>query len=277
VNQLIEATLDDLMWKIEKGTGDWVRDWVSGGVPRNYTTGRRYHGVNILLLWSARDVNRYPSGDWATYKQWAASGRQVKGGETSTAIFIMKDALKKGGDRDNPADHYRLMRCAFVFNAAQLVAPPDRVTEAVTPAQRDAACDRLVAATGALIGEGEQPLYRPAADMILIPPIGRFMSAEGYYATLFHELAHWTGHKDRLDRHEDYAFEELVAELGAAFTCSTMGVAFDTDNTAAYLRSWLRSVRQERGAALMRAASLASKAHDFIVSRETKEEDAMAA
>jgi len=275
MNQLIERTLDDLVERIEKGTGDWIRDWVSGSVPLNYTTSRQYHGINILLLWGAKEKAGYPSSEWATYKQWAASGHQVKAGEKSSTIFISKDALKKGGDKANPDDHYRLLRCAFVFNAAQLVVPPDKVTEAVTEAQRDEACDRLVLATGAAIGDGDQPLYRPTADMILIPPISKFVSAEGYYATLFHELIHWTGHKTRLDRKEDYADEELVAEFGAAFTCAGLGVTYCSDNFAAYLRSWLGRTK-DKGAALMKAASLASKAHEFIMSHQQKE-DAIAA
>jgi len=275
MNQLIERTLEDLVERIEKGTGDWIRDWVSGGVPRNYTTSRQYHGVNILLLWAAKERSGYPSNEWATYKQWAASGLQVKAGEKSSTIFISKDALKKGGDRDNPDDHYRLLRCAFVFNAAQLLVPPDRVTEAVTSVQRDEACERLITATGAAIAEGEQPLYRPAADTILCPPPEKFVSVEAYYATLFHELVHWTGHKTRLARIETYADEELVAEFGAAFACAELHVTYSSDNFAAYLRGWL-SKTKDRGAALMKAASLASKAHEYIMSHQQKE-DAIAA
>jgi len=288
MNQLIEATLEDLVAKIENGTGDWIHDWVGGGVPRNHTTSRRYHGINILLLWAAKEASNFPTGDWATYKQWAASGHQVKRGEKSSTIFISKDALKRGGDAANPDDHYRLLRCAFVFNAAQLVEPPATVTEPVTPIQRIERCEKLVAATGATFEVADHPAYVPGRDVIKMPPIVGFISSEGYYATVFHELVHWTGHKTRLDRllsysfdarigNSDYAFEELVAEFGQAFLCAELGVYGVNENAAAYLRNWLKAVKQDRGAALMKAASLASKAHEYLVSRETKTEDAMAA
>jgi antirestriction protein ArdC len=281
VNQLIESTLEALVHRIETGTGNWIKDWADDGMPQNWTTKRYYHGVNVLLLWAARANAAYPTSQWATYKQWLASGYQVKSGERSSTVFITKDALKRGGDKDNPEDHYRLLRGAFVFNAAQLTLPPPVEAVALTPRQRDAACDALVEATGADIRAGPSPRYTMGGDFIEIPDIDYFTSTEGYYATLFHELVHWTGAKARLDRPmggSDYAAEELVAELGQVFVCAEMGVTSEdvNDNNAAYLRSWLGRV-PDKGKALMAAASKASKAHEYLmVSRETKEDLQMA-
>lgn len=278
MNQLVEATLDALVARIESGTGKWVKDWIGGGMPANWTTKKNYHGVNTLLLWDARARAGYPTSQWATYKQWQGAGRQVRQGEKSAVIFIAKDALKKGGDPANSDDHYRLLKCAFVFNAAQLTEPPEIVTGQVTGHEKIDRCEAIVKATGAMIGNGDTPLYRPSADIILIPPLSKFLTVEGYYVTLFHELVHWTGHKNRLDRNDlSYATEELVAELGATFLCAELGIEKVEDNAAAYLRSWLQHIKLDKGRALMRAAAAASKAHEFIlVSRETKEDLAMA-
>jgi antirestriction protein ArdC len=278
MNQLIEATLAELVDKIENGSGDWVKDWLADeGMPRNFTTRRHYHGVNVLMLWAARGKAGYPTSQWASYKQWLGAGYQVKSGERSTPVFITKDALKRGGDPDNRDDHYRLLRAAFVFNAAQLTLPPEIPVVHRTAVERSAACEALIVGSGADIRPGPQPAYSPSKDIVMMPPIDSFTSADGYYATIFHELVHWTGHASRLARKEDgYAEEELVAEMGAAFTCATMGVAYPADNFAAYMREWLGQVK-DKPVALMKAASAASKAHEWLtVSRETQEDIAMA-
>lgn len=282
MNQLIEKTLDDLVARIEAGTGDWYADWIGGGLPTNYTTGRRYHGANILLLWAGKERHGYATAQWATYRQWQQAGYQVKAAERSTVIFITKEAVKKGGDKDNPDDRYRLLRCAYVFNAAQLTEPPALATVELGKAERIEACERLVERTGAVLVEGDSPAYSVTADTVRMPPIGRFLSTEGYYATLFHELVHWTAHKDRCDREMSkargpYAFEELVAELGAAFISSEMQLQIDRENSAAYLGNWLKATKEDRATTLMKAASAASKAHEFIIATEGKEVDALAA
>ena len=228
MNQLIEATLDDLIHRIETGTADWIKDWIADGLPQNFTTKRRYHGINVLLLSVAGSKGGYPTSKWASYKQWLAAGFQVKGGERSSTIFITKDALKKGGDTDNPRRPLpaAALRLRVQCGAADRAASPPRRGDPRSAGAAVTRCDRLIHDTGALILEGQQPLYRRIDDLIRMPDISQFMSAEGYYATLFHELVHWTGHSKRLDRdmRGAYADEELVAELAAAFICAEMQV-----------------------------------------------------
>src|SRR5690606_15997607 len=122
MNELIAATLDRLLADIESGKLDWKKTWIGGGLPSNYTTRRHYNGINILLLWIAAQSAGYPTQEWATYKQWQAAGHQVRKGQRSSTIFIVKDAVKKRDDGED--EHYRFFRCAFVFNAAQLTEPP---------------------------------------------------------------------------------------------------------------------------------------------------------
>jgi antirestriction protein ArdC len=285
MNQLVESTLALLIDRIEKGTGPWIKDWISGGSPVNGVTRRRYSGVNVLLLWAAKEKAAHSSQEWATYKQWQSLGLQVREGERSSIIFIAKDAVKKGGDKDNPEDRYRLLKCAFVFNACQLVTPPASPPTA-SENDRIERCELLVAACDPVIKADDSPAYRPSVDIVLMPGIGEFTSATAYYGTMMHELVHWTGHKTRLDRNlkggknsttDEYAREELVAELGAAFLCAELGLDY-LDSNASYLRSWLTRIdKAERPRALMQAASAATKAFEFIVSRETEKASEQAA
>lgn len=273
MNQLIEATLEAMLERIDNGKGDWIKEWVGGGAPRNAATGRHYRGINILLLWSARQSSAYSTNEWATYKQWLSVGKQVRKDQKSSTIFIMKDALKKGGDRDNKEDHYRLLRCAFVFNREQLTDPVVERVPPLPPEEKHARCATTVARTGARISDGPDAIYYNTSDRIEIPPAPRFTAWDTYYGTLFHELVHWTGHKSRLDRgmgeanHYRYAEEELVAELGAAFLCAEHDIINldTTENSAAYIRHWLAKAKGDRGSALMTAASAASKAVEFIM------------
>lgn len=273
MNQLVEQTIERLIANIETA-GEWFKTWTGGGLPRNYTTKARYHGVNILLLWAAQTEHGYQTAEWATYKQWQAMGYQVRQGEKSTVILIVKDALGKEKE-DGEREHYKMFKCAFVFNADQLIVKPDGLIaekKVMTEEERHRLCAELLATTGAsIMTKADRASYNKSIDVIGMPPIDSFISLDAYYATAFHELIHWTGHPSRLDRvmgkpGKDYAFEELVAEMGAAFLNTEFGIAeFDThDNSAAYLKTWLDFFKDDKAGALMRAASAASKAHEFI-------------
>ena len=126
-----------------------------------------------------------------------------------------------------------------------------------------AAVDALVHANGALIRHGgERAFYRPSTDTIHMPHPTRFESTEAYYAVLLHEHVHWVGHRSRCDRtaNQSYAFEELVAELGAAFLCAELGVsATPREDHAPYIKGWLSALREDHKV-IGRAAAAASKA-----------------
>ena len=270
MNILIEATMDRLVENIEAGL-DWKKTWISGGgLPTNYLTKRPYSGTNILLLWCAQQNSAYPTNQWATYKQWQQAGYQVRGGEKSHVILIVRDAVKDKGKETE--ERYRMFKAAFVFNAYQLAVIPADVgrKEPVLAEHRHAKCEALVKATGAAIIHGE-PCYVPAVDTVGMPHLDEFQSADAYYSTMFHELVHWTGHKSRLERlptgkGAEYAFEELIAELGAAFLDAEFGIedVAGHDNSAAYLTQWLKFFKDDKAAALMKAASAATKAVEFI-------------
>lgn len=245
------------------------------GMPRNAITGHRYSGINLLLL-------GLTGGSWATFKQWQGKGCKVKKGEKGTQIVFFKPL--KVEDRDTGEEiEIPMLKAFYVFHNAQVEATDDKSqafldTLACKPANKAqslADAEQWVANTGATIRHSERPsaFYSPMADYIHMPHAALFddtktsTATEAYYSTLLHELTHWTGHKSRCDRElkgkfgsPNYAFEELVAELGAAFQCALLGITPEPrEDHAQYLNSWVRCLKDEPKA-IFKAAALAEKA-----------------
>jgi len=239
-NQIIEA--------IEAGTEGWSMPWHTSNLttPRNATTGRCYRGVNILTLWAAAQYKSYNSGLWSTYKQWKEAGAQVRKGEKSTTVvfwkFLKKDQEDNNGNTTTTT--FPMARAYNVFNADQVDGFDLPVVE--NDNTRIDRAEQFVKATGADFQEGgDRAFYNPKDDYIQVPNLGAFLSTDAYYATLFHELTHWTGNSNRCDRDMSgrfgdisYAAEELVAELGSAFLCSDLGITNQPRaDHAAYMES----------------------------------------
>jgi len=250
-----------------------------GPLPRNGITGRRYSGVNILLLWGAVIAHGYPSQGWLTFKQALAVGRCVRKGERGVSVvyadrFTPKAEQQRATrDGDEPGKVSFLKRFT-VFDLAQCEGLSGVDPEPAPLPERQAISigEALIAATGAdfRIG-GPRAYYDPLFDYVQIPPQPAFADQINYYRTAFHELSHWTGHGARLNRDQSgvrggkaYAREELVAEMGAAFVCASLGIV-PTVRHADYIGAWLEVLREDNRA-IFRAASQASKAADLLLS-----------
>ncbi len=244
----------------------------------NISTGKRYTGINAFVLMLAGSTNNYSSNQWGTYKQWHAIGGQVKRGATGTKIIFYKKNEKQSADDDKPA-YYMVVRSFTVFNANQVEG-----VEHDEPIQLDennnvnplAALDSFVKATGASIKHaGDRAFYSMGDDYISMPEQTRFFQDEqfdataSYYSTLLHELTHWTGHKSRLERNmsqtkEEYAFEELIAEIGATFLCADFGIQTSIrDDHAGYIAAWLKILKNDNRA-IFKAATHAQKAVSYL-------------
>lgn len=250
----------------------WICPWhrAKGGLPRNALTRRTYRGINTLSLWCGGQAAGYADDRWATYRQWSELGAQVRKGEQGTPVLFFRD-LPQRQEEDDKADRRFVARASSVFNAQQVLGAPSlpeapRVAIDPTPA-----FDAFVARSGATVREGETACYVLSRDEIRMPSRDRFRSTEGYCSTIAHELVHWTGAKARLDRDlstrfgdRSYAAEELVAELGSAFVMAQLGIAPEPHpQHAAYMAGWMPLLRSD-GKALFTAASLASKAAQFL-------------
>lgn len=264
--------------ELERGAAPWIKPWsatAGRNVPQNAVTNRPYSGCNVILLWLARDCG-WATPRFLTYKQATESGGHVRKGERGTKVYFVKQ-LRVRDDNGDDADArlVPMMREYTVFNVDQCEGLPDNVKEGApmrvrNPDARDALADEFFRTTGAVIQEGHgEAYYVPSKDFISMPAFAAFRGADHFYSTAFHEMTHWTGHKSRLDRDmknrfgsREYAAEELVAELGAAFLCAEFG--FDNDlRHAGYIATWIDLLKADKRA-FFTACSKASKAADYL-------------
>jgi len=298
-----QVVTDRIVAMLEKGGHVFRERWTRAaarGVPRNGKTGVPYRGANVLLLWEAAIEEGYASNVWLTYRQAQSLGAQVRKGERGVLCAHFERRARDGrGDvdgvlpvggageeavaADSGARAGVLMCLPFwLFNAAQIDGLPLEVVDlgvaaptasVQVPVER---AIRLLGGCNATIRHGfDQAAYLPGLDEIRLPWPRQFTSAEAQCATALHELVHWTGHPDRLNRcfgrrfgDAAYAFEELVAELGSAFVMGHCGLVDATvEGHAAYIGAWLQVLRGDR-MAIFTAARLAQEAFAFIVARE---------
>ena len=274
---------DKIIALMEAGPEAWQKTWsdaAAGGMPTNATTGAPYRGVNVLLLWSHRIEKGYTSNRWMTYRQASAAGAQVRKGEKSiTCVYF--EMIKKKNKEEGVREFFPMIRAFSLFNLDQIdnvpaeLMDPETDTAETMEFRRHEKAEQFLMATGARIDHnGHRAFYRPSTDHIILPEREAFITPANYYATACHELVHWTGHESRLDRDfskssrfddEHYAFEELVAELGASFLCGHFGFIDATvENHASYLASWIRGLKNDRNA-IFTAAKHASSAYDYLM------------
>lgn len=267
----------------------WRKPWCSdsnAGHPANVLTRKAYSGVNPLLLEIAAQKHGFTSRWWATFNQWSDLGGRVKArpadvptGKWGTQIVFCKPVRKtKLADGEEIDETYFVLRWYTVFNVDQVDGQFDRLRVGQSPlashevGQRYEQADAVIGATGAEIRYGgDRACYSISGDFVQVPPREHFVLHE-YYETIFHELVHWTEHPARLNwersRPENsYALGELIAELGGCYVSGELGLPLGENltNHAAYLKSWLTTMRQDPKF-IFRATSQASRAADFILS-----------
>lgn len=278
---MYQIVTDRIIAALENGVKPWACPWDKTQqcdmLPVNFKTKAQYSGVNILLLWSETVEKGYSSPYWLTYKQAAELGGNVIKGQKGATIIYYKLWEKKNDEGEEEKEIIPILKTFTVFNLDQIEnieKPAVTVSEERTKHsdfEVMANVEETIQKTGAVINHlGVRAFYSPSQDSITIPQRDRFQSSSDYYATLLHELTHWTAHQSRLDRNlkgkfgsKDYAFEELVAELGAAFCCADLGVFGDVQHES-YIASWLTALQNDKKY-IFKAASLASKAHQFLI------------
>ena len=276
---------------LERGNLTWLQPWQSGHAAGNISRplragGKAYRGVNILMLWASAMECGFNSPLWMTYKQAAELGGQVRKGEKGSLVVYADTYTKSGTDDkgEDVATTIPFMKGYTVFNSEQVDGLPPHFY-ATTAAdnqdiQRIEATEQFFAATGATVKHGgSQAFYSPSQDIVQMPEVSTFKNSESYYATLAHEMTHWTRHETRLDRDfgrkrfadAGYAMEELVAEIGAAFLCADLGITPETrEDHAAYVASWLKVLKDDKRANFT-AASHAQRAADHLHSYQAEE------
>jgi antirestriction protein ArdC len=284
---LYQEITDKIVAQLEQGRVPWVQPWFGSGagisapvgLPKNAATRRPYTGINILILWCAVAERGFTCQNWLTFRQALKIGAHVRKGEKGTTVvyadrFIpYRERTRAAETGDDPAAIPFLKRFT-VFNADQcedlpaaIAPPPAPVDDNLILPQAEA----LIRATGADIRiGGNRAFYVPSADYIQVPPPSAFFEPINFHRTVFHECGHWSGHVSRLNRDHSggfgsssYAREELVAEMTGAFVCAALSIV-PTVRHADYLASWLEVLREDNRA-IIRAASAASKAADYLL------------
>ena len=257
--------------KLEQGTTPWVKPWTGVPVSRPLRScGTPYRGMNTFWLWMMADAAGYASPYWMTYRQCQALGGQVRKGEKSTIAIFYKTYAKEVETADDGDDTQtrRVLKSYAVFNTDQCDGLPEmygptNLVEAAEPAGREDHLDAFFANVGAqLRHHGCEAYYEPVPDRITMPLADRFEGYDHYYATLAHELSHWSGHGSRLGRDlkncfgsRTYATEELIAELSAAILGAELGLPVaHLDHHASYIAHWLQLLQSDERAILTAAA-----------------------
>lgn len=277
IYQEVTNKIIDLM---ETHGSNWTQPWTAqtGGLPYNAVTKKHYNGMNVILLGCAG----YSSPVWATYKQWKTKGCQVRRGEKGTMGIFYK-AIQITDQETEEEKTIPMIRSFVLFNSAQVDGYTEEQAPEITEEERNEIADMFIRNTQANITHGgDRAFYSPGYDRIQLPNFADFHNAEAYYGTALHELAHWTGHKSRLDRSkamasrfgtQQYAAEELVAEVAAAFMSVQLGVSVEPRaDHAKYINGWLSVLKNDKKA-FSNAVSRAQKASDYLNDLQGQVED----
>ena len=281
----IEVT-NQIIAALESGTPPWRKPWDSRkagnpGMPCNAVSGMRYRGINVVTLATSPLALAAADPRWATYKQAADRGWQVKKGARGTTAYFFKrielsdPRQNTEHDEDRKRRQIPLLRAFTLFHASQIegtseFAPP---SAAEAPWRASDAAETIVTNSRVTVRiGGNRAFYALGTDHIQMPPRHVFPSAEGWYSTVLHELGHATGHPSRLNRDlrnafgsPDYAREELRAEIAQVMVCAELGIGeCEFTNGAAYIASWLETLRSDRKE-IFRAATDAQRIADYLL------------
>ena len=282
---LYSEITDKIIAELEAGRVPWVQPWGTAaakaplGLPKNVSTDRQYAGINVLLLWGAVIERGFTGQSWLTFRQALSLGGNVRKGERGTTVvyadrFVPEDEKRRARETGEDAQAIPFLKRFTVFNTDQRENLPEDVATAAPPVPTgliEPRVEALIAATGIdfRIG-GNRAFYVPAHDYVQVPPPQAYFEPINWHRTALHEMGHATGHPSRLGRDfsgsfgtKKYAFEELIAEINAAFCCASLGIA-PTVRHADYIASWLEVLREDNRA-IVRAASKAGKAADWLL------------
>ena len=282
---LYQEITDKIIAELEAGRLPWVQPWGTSAVqapmsmPKNAATQRRYSGINVLILWGAVVQYGFPGQSWLTFRQALGMGGNVRKGERGTTVvfadrFIPDQERARAREKGDEPNAIPFLKRFTVFNVAQCDGLPDDLAIIPPPLPEGLILpevEALIRASGAdLRLGGDRAFYSPALDYIQVPRPDAYFEPINWHRTALHELGHWSGAPNRLGRDlsggygsKCYAREELVAEMTAAFTCATLGIT-PTVRHADYIGSWLEVLRED-DRAIVRAASAASKAAEFLL------------
>ena len=281
----------EIIGQIERGTAPWQKQWKPGEshMPENFSTGQAYRGGNAIHLMVKGAEKAHNDNRWGTYNQIKEEGGQVRKGEKGVSILVYKPPTvvhqekspesRGREDTEQAETKTRPMWKRFtVFNVEQADGLKLEKQPAATPewkAQENV--EKVIEESGVRIRNvnGDRAFYNMGKDEIVLPEKGQFVQSTHYYQTALHELGHSTGHRDRMDREslqagvkhgfgsEQYAREELRAEISAMMSGDRLGTGHEPQHGAAYVQVWVSALKNDP-MEIHRAASEASRISDYV-------------
>ena len=302
MRDIYQDVTDKIVKALDQGVTPWIKPWSSSGsadvshhqpFPINAITRRPYSGINLPLLWAEARLQGFTQDRWLTFNQAKKAGGHIRKGEHSALAVLYKPmereeqteagqpVLDENGQ--SKVAHFGILRTHFLFNIEQtegLETLNETLleTEPSDPFFPNSAAESLLLSSGANIIHrfSDEAFYHPIRDLIQLPTKAQFHDQGGYYATALHELTHWTGHHSRLQREgvtspcpfgsPGYAFEELIAEMGAAFLCAYAGIQGELRHEG-YIDSWLSLLKADKRA-IFRASGQARSASEYVLDLE---------
>lgn len=275
-----------LVKALEEGNAPWRKGWVGGMAPTSLATGKSYQGINTLILSLLGEGYSHPL--WLTFKQAQALGGSVKKGEKSVRVVYaaQKSIETPEGEKDKGFFFYKWFNVFNVDQCEGIEIPAKFLPtgEIVEPLDAiNAIWNGYANRPEMFYSEQGRAFYSPTADSITLPTLAQFKSAEEHAYTFAHEMIHSTGHESRANRWstkedkpsafgcESYAKEELIAEVGACMLLANAGVQFDIPNSAAYLRSWIKALNDDKSL-IFKASAKAQAAANYITGVKVQEE-----
>ncbi len=241
--------------------------------PQNMITKQYYSGINRVYLSLIAYINGYKLNKWLSYNQAKSLGGNVKKGEKGTHIIFYKTYDNKEIEKEEIKEkNFPVMKHYNIFNIEQ--CENISVKEDILETFIDDNIDNFINKLNVNIEykNSDKAFYSPIFDYITMPLY--FKNKNAQYATMLHEILHWTGHEARLNRlkkfekygSESYAFEELIAEIGSAFLCSHFRIKEELENHASYIKAWLCVLKKDKKA-IFEAAARAQEAFNFVLSK----------
>lgn len=277
---LYEVVTQKIIDLLETGVVPWQVPWRSAnGMPRNLISHKPYRGINLWML----ICKPYELPFYLTFEQAHAAGGTVRKGEHGTMVVFWK--ILEGKEKDGTLKKTPFLRYYNVFNISQTEGVDPKHIPATEAHDHDfnpiAEADKIIAEwedCPPINWNCDHASYSPDSDIVNMPPKRTFFHDEQMYSTLYHELIHSSGHSTRLGRHDkiknhsfvssDYSQEELVAEMGAAFLCGITHIEQQTiQNNAAYIKSWIRTFKDDPKILVM-AAAQAQNAVNYIINQK---------
>lgn len=277
--EMYEAITEEIVSSLENNIVPWAQPWKNLGNfrPINAASGKPYRGINTLILWARSAKSGFGMNRWLTFNQALDLGGNVRKGEKGTKVIFWK-LLEKENKKTGEKDKIPLARVYTVFNVAQCENLDEKIVKGFVGdktevAWEDSVIEEFISKVGATIEYGgDTAAYSISRDVILLPEKHQFSDAGAFYATMFHEMTHWTGHNNRCKRHlgerfgtEAYAAEELIAEIGSAFLCAEFGVSGKLQHPS-YVKNWIKILKGDKQA-IFTAAKHAQEAADYLIGK----------